>query len=445
MSVPLFPYMILKSSDNIAEADIEIFAGIIFACDAVGILFASVIFAYFSDRFSVRKPIMISATLFAASSIGLFVFGESIPFLMLSRFLNGIASGQSWVIGFAIIADRFTDDEVGGTMGLVLGASTIGYLLGPILSGFLFDASGGIYVPMILNGIIVLIDLIFRLFIFIPPERVLSMDMKLKVVMTGLGISKNDLDMVDQSHVQSNYELSEEKASKKRVNFSDIMKEKAMVVCLINIFIYSVLVHSVESILSVYLYSTYKSSLSSIGVFFFLMNFPTFFGSIIGGKLSDIYSYKLVSGIGSFFWMISSICLGLTTSYVSLGSVLIFFGFFSSIVVTPILPDMRSIVQNHAKQFYRKSVTNNIRASRSLTASRHSLSARSDVIIKELRGSMFFARLYALFNIAFALGMIIGPLYSGWVLHYFGFFWFMTIPSIIGLTFVPILIIYRGK
>ena len=254
MSVPLFPYMIMKSN-TISEAEIEIFSGILFSSYAVGVLFASIIFSYFSDRFSVRKPYMISAAVILEISLIVFSIGGSIPILIFSRFLHGIASGESWVIGFAIIADRFTGDEAGSTMGLVLSGSTMGYLLGPVLSGLLFDATGGIFIPMLLNSVIVFIDFLCRILIFVPVERILSKDMKMKVMMTELGFSRNKIveaddeeDSDDEDHRQSKFDISEEKP-KKRVDFMDIVKEPAMVICLVNIFIYSVLaffrIHSV--------------------------------------------------------------------------------------------------------------------------------------------------------------------------------------------------------
>ena len=86
----------------------------------------------------------------AASSL-LFAYRDRLSWLFAARLVQGAADAVTWVVGFALIADLYGPDERGRVMGLVMSGSTFGFMIGPTLGGWLYEA-GGIRLPFLFAG-----------------------------------------------------------------------------------------------------------------------------------------------------------------------------------------------------------------------------------------------------------------------------------------------------
>jgi len=98
-----------------------------------------------------------------------FAYARSLAALFLARMLQGAADAATWVVGFALITDLYAEDERGRAMGLAMGGSTLGIIIGPLLGGWLYEI-GGIRLPFLVVAALAAIDLI--VFTIVTPATV---------------------------------------------------------------------------------------------------------------------------------------------------------------------------------------------------------------------------------------------------------------------------------
>jgi multidrug resistance protein len=132
--------------------------GLLFASFGVALLTLSIPMGAMSDRLGRRGPMIAALALLAGATL-LFAYAESLPMLFVARMLQGAADAVTWVVGFALIADLYGEDERGRAMGLAMGGSTLGIIVGPLLGGWLYEL-GGIRLPFLVVAGLAAVDLV---------------------------------------------------------------------------------------------------------------------------------------------------------------------------------------------------------------------------------------------------------------------------------------------
>jgi len=84
--------------------------------------------------------------------------------MVLARLLQGFSSSVIWVAGLALLCDTVPESSVGKQLGLAMSGLSIGYLVGPPVSGALYSAFG-FQAPFIFGIIVTMVDLIGRLLV----------------------------------------------------------------------------------------------------------------------------------------------------------------------------------------------------------------------------------------------------------------------------------------
>jgi len=135
MAVPVLPDL----SRRLGASPTTI--GLLFGIFGVSVLMISVPMGGRSDRTGRRGPLLAGALGLAVSSAA-FAISTTLPFLFLARFLQGAADAVTWVVGLALVADLYAEDERGRIMGLVMAGTNIGFLAGPSLGGWLYEVGG---------------------------------------------------------------------------------------------------------------------------------------------------------------------------------------------------------------------------------------------------------------------------------------------------------------
>lgn len=115
--------------------------GFLFASFGLSVALVAVPAGAMSDRLGRRGPLLAGALLLVLSTL-LFAQARTLPWLFVARFSQGIADALTWVVGFALVADLYAADERGRMMGLVMSGTTVGFLLGPSLGGWLYESAG---------------------------------------------------------------------------------------------------------------------------------------------------------------------------------------------------------------------------------------------------------------------------------------------------------------
>ena len=104
--------------------------------------FFSPIVGWAADRSSDRRLPLIVGLLALGASTVLLNLGSSIAVLCLGRVLQGISAAVVWVVGLALIADTVGPEEVAMMLGYVFIGLSLGFLLGPLLGGIVFAHAG---------------------------------------------------------------------------------------------------------------------------------------------------------------------------------------------------------------------------------------------------------------------------------------------------------------
>jgi predicted MFS family arabinose efflux permease len=78
----------------------------------------------------------------------MFAYALGLPALFAARLMQGAADAITWVVGFALVADMYAPEERGRVTGLILGGTSVAYMIGPSIGGWLYEI-GGIRLPFL--------------------------------------------------------------------------------------------------------------------------------------------------------------------------------------------------------------------------------------------------------------------------------------------------------
>jgi len=143
-------------------------AGLVSALFGLMQFFAAPILGEFSDVYGRKRLLAIGIGVLAVSNI-IFGFGvaiKSLSIILISRAVAGLAAAN-FSIAQASIADVTAPQDRAKNFGLIGGAFGIGFILGPILGGWIAHAFDSASAPFLFAGILGIVNLISCI-IFLP-------------------------------------------------------------------------------------------------------------------------------------------------------------------------------------------------------------------------------------------------------------------------------------
>ncbi len=140
--------------------------GFLFASFGVTLLTVSMPMGAASDRIGRRLPLVGGMLVLAAATV-LFAFSRTLPWLFAARLAQGAADAVTWVVGFALIADLYIQDERGRVMGLVMSGTNFAFMFGPTLGGWLYEA-GGMQLPFLFVAALAIVTAVAFSWLEIP-------------------------------------------------------------------------------------------------------------------------------------------------------------------------------------------------------------------------------------------------------------------------------------
>jgi predicted MFS family arabinose efflux permease len=105
-----------------------------------------------------------------AASTVLFAYADSLPWLFAARLVQGGADAVTWVVGFALIADRYGPDERGRVSGIVMSGTSAAIMVGPTIGGWLYEI-GGLRAPFLTVAALAAVSAVGFLWLDIPIEH----------------------------------------------------------------------------------------------------------------------------------------------------------------------------------------------------------------------------------------------------------------------------------
>jgi len=123
--------------------------GLLFGSFGVTMLLVSMPMGAVSDRIGRKGPMLAGLIALAASTL-LFAYALALPALFAARLVQGAADAITWVVGFALVADVYAPEERGRVTGIILGGTSLAYMVGPSIGGWLYEI-GGIRMPFLVT------------------------------------------------------------------------------------------------------------------------------------------------------------------------------------------------------------------------------------------------------------------------------------------------------
>lgn len=356
--IPILPYY--SEEMNVSQSRI----GLLFSAYAFTMLIFTPLFGYLADRIG-RRWLMIFGGVVLALSTGLFLIADTYNELLLARLFQGLGAAATWTIGLAIIADLFNSGQRGKVMGFALSAIAFGTLLGAPIGGFLFDKVG-YSMPFIFALALIIIDIVLLFFLLKESKKNLGDK--------GAFIRFQDLKFIRD----------------KRVLY---------ILCVIVLCEFALM--ALEPTLPLYLSNKFQASPLEIGLIFAAATLAYGVGSPLVGSLSDHYKRSMLMRSGLIALAIFLPSLLIAQNIIQLMILMGCIGASISLALTPTLPELSDIVEQH--------------------------------------GSDAYAIAYSLVNMFFAFSMLFGPLIGGFITEYGGMYW-----NIIFFTMLIVIFLILG-
>ena len=144
--------------------------GVLFASKAILQLLVNPFTGAFIDRVGYDFPMMIGLTIMFFSTT-VFAFGNSYALLFFARSLQGVGSAFADTSGFAMIADRYTEEsERTKALGIALAFISFGCLFAPPFGGILYEFCGK-ELPFLLLALVCAVDGVLVLLVMKPVRK----------------------------------------------------------------------------------------------------------------------------------------------------------------------------------------------------------------------------------------------------------------------------------
>ncbi|KAL4914685.1 major facilitator superfamily domain-containing protein [Aspergillus aurantiobrunneus] len=141
MVVPILPTA-LSERAGVPYEDREYWVSVLLMSEAATAFICCPIFGYIVDVAPTRRLPYLLGLIFLGASMGLLAAARSTIMFVTARLLQGGATAMVAVAGLALLTDSVPLDNLGQTIGYQGSAVALGFLLGPLLGGVIYDTAG---------------------------------------------------------------------------------------------------------------------------------------------------------------------------------------------------------------------------------------------------------------------------------------------------------------
>jgi MFS family permease len=372
-----------------------------------------------ADRLGQRRtPLIVSLLALLGASL-ILCFGRSIGIYVAARLLLGISGAVVWTVGFALVVDSVTKDEVGQYLGYVFMSINFAVLVAPLIGGAVY-AAAGYYAVFYINFGLIALDIVLRL-LLIEKGRAE------KWVTTTEDQATDSLDnhptmpgVASQTEGITGSSEDNNTPPPKFVPIFSLLKSPRVLTALFGCLVQSTLFSTFDTVLPLRVHALFGWGSLGSGLIFLALLIPSLLSPVVGYG-NDRLGPKWIACIGFLLCFPALVLLrevnhGGIRQIVVLSALLAIIGFGVNFIAIPLAAEISYAIEDNEK---------------------YSSAYGS-------KGA--YAQGYSLLNTGFAAGSLIGPLWSGYVINEAGWGtlgW--SLGLLCALTTIPILIWTGGS
>ena len=397
--VPVMPFA-LHDRAHIHPGDVQRWNAILLAVYGAALLVGSAVCGWLADMCSSRRaPLLVGLIVLLGSTLML-CLGRTIGLLVAGRLVQGLSASVVWCIGLALLADTAGENDAGQLMGFVSIAYTMGVLVAPLLGGVVY-ARAGYFAVFYMTFSVIAIDIILRLVLVEKkvairwePVAELELQLSAKKKDTETESTKgasNAQSLRPGGEILADSSLSDTAPKKNRLPpIIMLWKSRRMLTAFWATFVTSCLLTAFDATLPLYCNRTFGWNSLGGGLVFLALIIPSFSGPFIG-KLCDRFGPKWPTTVGMAaalpFWvLLRTVDHDSLNQKVLLCALLVLIGACVALVIPAVMAEFTYIVDANEKK---------------------------QPGIYGDNGA--YAQTYSIFNIGWAAGALVGPVWAGFV------------------------------
>jgi len=404
MVVPILPFALVDRA-GVKEQDLQKWTSILLSVYGAALAIGSPISGILADRSSSRRAPLLGGLLTIGGATALLMLGRSLPVLLIGRILQGLSGSLVWTVGLALLTDTVQKERIGQAMGYVTAAFSAGALCGPLLGG-VFYSGAGYYSVFVLGFAFVGIDILMRM--LIVEKAIATQWCPKEVSVSGDSAHQGAGEEVKDSASAVNAQAPSEKS---KVITTDpiptfmgcklppmilLLRIPRLLASLFGCFVQATALAAFDGVLPAHVKNTFHWNSTGAGIIFLTLVLPTLTSPFFG-YLSDRYGGRYLTTFGFLATIPFWVCLRFITSNtmgikVLLCILLCGIGFGLTMGLVPLMAEIDHVVALEEK--------------------------RHPGRLGKKGGA---AQGFALFNAAYAIGIIVGPLWAGFIVESGGF------------------------
>ncbi|KAJ5520330.1 hypothetical protein N7463_000783 [Penicillium fimorum] len=307
--VPIMDQM-LESRLHIDPSRTQFLTSALLTIHGLFALISAPVIAHFADKASNRKtPLLVSLGGCIVGTL-LIALTPSLWALFLGRVLQAVAGSGTWIIGLALLTDNVAGEHLGRVLGTATSVASAGVLSGPLIAGVMLQLTG-YWAAWSFPLVILALDVIARLIMIEPRGYECPSSSDQSPVQANSGSSPEEAVRAEETTTL----LPKSGTSKDGIagyRFYRIMLwDMRAVTGLTSLLLSSMLITSMNNVLPEHLRKIFGWDSSQTGSAFLCLQLPSILCGGLVGRIRDSCGLKIPTTVG---WILSApliFCLGI--------------------------------------------------------------------------------------------------------------------------------------
>jgi len=388
--VPVIPFA-LTTRAHLPPQDVQHWVSVLLAVYGASLLAASPVCGWVADHTESRRgPLLVGLGALGGSTL-LLCLGKSIAVLVLGRVLQGVSAAVVWTVGLALLVDTVGHGTVGQAMGYVAMAMSVAVLVAPLLGGVVYARAGYFAVFYMAFGLIVL-DVMMRVVLVEKKiaRRWVGEEVGEERAEKALSVSPASEANVESTSPPVSILPDDKTPRKGRNSVVLLLTSRRLLAALFCTLTQSTLLTAWDAVVPLYTHRIFGWSSIGAGLIFLPLILPSFLSPLFG-IWSDRRGPRGPTTLG-FLISVPFLVLLRFVDHDGIRQIILLCALFAclglalSMAMTPLLAEITYVVGHKEKSHP-----------------------------GAFGGKGAYAMAYGLFNMAFAGGMLIGPIWGGFV------------------------------